>query len=98
MILVYLFPITTIKMSILLSVDGSPWQPKMNDVCSAHFVGNIPSKNPNCPAYIPTLFPNTYKKKSINEMQQYDRHNRYRAKQRKCNTVIPFTMTINDSN
>eukprot|EP00102_Acyrthosiphon_pisum_P025401 XP_016662611.1 PREDICTED: uncharacterized protein LOC107884623 [Acyrthosiphon pisum] len=31
-------------------------------------------------------------------MQQYDRHNRYRAKQRKCNTDIPFTMTINDLN
>jgi len=45
----------------------------MHDVvCSAHFVENIQSKNPNSPAYIPTLFPNTYKKISFNEMQQYD--------------------------
>ena len=62
MILVYLFKITSIKIFIL-SVDGSPWQSKMHDVvCSAHFVENIPSKNPNSPAYISTLFPNTYKK------------------------------------
>lgn len=71
----------------------------MHDVvCSAHFVGNIPSKNPNSPAYIPTLFPNTYKKISINEMQQNDRHDRYKAKQRKCNTATPLTMKINYSN
>lgn len=63
-----------------LSVDGSPWKPKNHDfVCSAHFVGNNPSKNPYSPAYIPTIFPDSYKKRSINELQQSNRYIRYKA-------------------
>lgn len=49
-------------------------------ICN-HFVGNIESKNPNSPiVYIPTLFPDTYKMGSLNELQKNDIHNCYKTK------------------
>lgn len=80
------------------NVDGALWQPKNYDfVCSAHFVGNIPSKNPNSPAYIPTIFPEIYKKRSVNELQQNNRHDRYKAKQRKGINDTIITNKINNT-
>lgn len=45
-------------------------------ICSHHFVGNIRSKNPQSPSYIPKIFPKMYNKLSSNYDQKTDRYNR----------------------
>lgn len=45
-------------------------------ICSDHFVGNIRSKDPRSPSYIPTIFPKIYNKQSSNYNQKTDRYNR----------------------
>ncbi|KAF0732490.1 THAP-type domain-containing protein, partial [Aphis craccivora] len=53
------------------------WCPKPQSVvCSEHFVGNKRSKDPNSPSYIPSLFPDIYKRKPVNNEQQSNRYNR----------------------
>lgn len=60
------------------SNDGTPWIPNAQSViCSDHFIGNKPSKHPNNPAYIPTIFPETYKKLKSNCIQQSNRYKRF---------------------
>ncbi|CAN7940435.1 unnamed protein product [Ixodes hexagonus] len=48
------------------SSDGSPWLPtKSTTICSRHFINNPKSENQTDPAYLPTLFPDTCKRKPV---------------------------------
>lgn len=43
--------------------DGKPWVPKGNSrICSRHFVGNAKNDCSTHPAYVPTIFPQAYKR------------------------------------
>ncbi|CAN7976018.1 unnamed protein product [Ixodes persulcatus] len=45
------------------TADGDSWEPpnRQTRICSAHFVGNQKSSIAHHPAYIPTIFPSSYK-------------------------------------
>ncbi|XP_044753196.1 uncharacterized protein LOC123312775 [Coccinella septempunctata] len=52
------------------------WQPKdFHKICSAHFVGNVKSNDPESPSYNPTIFPEGYRKldNSCDKMGRYKR-------------------------
>ncbi|KAL5237507.1 hypothetical protein ACI65C_004917 [Semiaphis heraclei] len=69
-----------------LDDNGKLWQPINSSlVCGDHFVNNEPSKHPQSPDYIPSIFPKAYKKKTQNNQQREARH---------CSQLIP----INDKN
>ncbi|XP_075733539.1 uncharacterized protein LOC142775696 isoform X1 [Rhipicephalus microplus] len=55
--------------------DGSPWllQKKKTRICSRHFVNNAKSESQANPAYLPTLFPDVYKKRRVSG----ERHDRW---------------------
>ncbi|XP_069687116.1 zinc finger protein 79-like isoform X2 [Periplaneta americana] len=54
--------------------DGSQWEPtKSSRICSAHFIGNRRSGHPQNPAFVPTIFPEVYKKINISSQELSDR-------------------------
>lgn len=56
--------ITFYTIVCICSDDGTPWIPTaLTVICGDHFVGNKPLRHPNSLAYVPTIFPTTYKKK-----------------------------------
>lgn len=65
-------------------------------MCSEHFVNNERSKDPNSPSYIPSLFPDIYKRKPVNKQQQSDRYNRKIKRQKVVvsNDVEPLDVEI----
>lgn len=74
------------------SNNGQLWYPKPHSViCSEHFVGNKRSNDSNSPSYIPSLFPEVYKKKQVNIKQLSDRYIRTSNRQDK-----KLKMMIND--
>lgn len=74
------------------SYNGQLWYPKPHSViCSEHFVGNKRSNDSNSPSYIPSLFPEVYKKKQVNIKQLTDRYIRTSNRQDK-----KLKMMIND--
>lgn len=70
--------------------NGDVWEPiRSSLICSSHFVGNKCSKDPKSPSFIPTIFPEIYKKKSSNHHQQTARYNRNRNRQgNTANTIV----------
>jgi hypothetical protein len=44
------------------------------------------------------MFPKSFNKRSINELQQNNRHNRCTAKQKKLNSESSFTIELNNTN
>lgn len=41
------------------------WNPgKYDRICCEYFVGNVPSSLPSHPGYVPSIFPDVYKKKN----------------------------------
>jgi hypothetical protein len=65
------------KMFILYSPDGSPWQPtKYLFVCSRHFIGNAKSDHPHSPSFVPTIFPDKYGGKPPSEDAQLNARKR----------------------
>ncbi|XP_028147626.1 uncharacterized protein LOC114341036 [Diabrotica virgifera virgifera] len=57
-----------------INSDKSQWTPKSTDmVCSAHFIGNVKSSDPLNPNYVPTIFPEVYKRK-----KNFSAQNRYK--------------------
>jgi len=47
----------------IFSKDNTPWTPKAHSrICSAHFIGGAYSREKNHPSYVPTAFPEEYKK------------------------------------
>jgi hypothetical protein len=65
------------KMFILYSPDGSPWQPtKYSFVCSRHFIGNAKSDHPHSPSFVPTIFPDKYGGKPPSEGAQLNARKR----------------------
>lgn len=60
------------------------WFPKpYSRICSAHFIDNKKSDNPSHPAYIPTIFPDVYKKNDgkTNDLE------RFRRKEKRAHSV-----------
>ncbi|XP_022167831.1 THAP domain-containing protein 6-like, partial [Myzus persicae] len=75
-----------------LDNNGQLWYPRPHSViCSEHFVGNKRSNDSNSPSYIPSLFPEVYKKKQVNIKQLSDRYIRTSNRQDK-----KLKMMIND--
>ncbi|KAF4529894.1 hypothetical protein B566_EDAN016160, partial [Ephemera danica] len=75
------------------NVDGSDWQPTRNTyICNLHFQGGEPVNNPNNPAYLPTIFPTAYKRKSPNSTENFARYDR--AKKRGKQTGVEKLETI----
>jgi len=74
----------------IFSENGDVWEPiRSSLICSSHFVGNKCSKDPKSPSFIPTIFPEIYKKKSSNHHQQTARYNRNRNRQgNTANTIV----------
>lgn len=61
----------------LKNSDGSPWVPGMQSrICSQHFVGNAKSDDPRSPSYIPSIFPDIYKKRERNTEADLARYQR----------------------
>ncbi|XP_064463425.1 peroxynitrite isomerase THAP4-like [Ornithodoros turicata] len=59
--------------------DGTKWMPTKNSIiCSVHFVGNRRREEMNHPAYVPTLFPEVYRRTTKQTAEhQIARHNRW---------------------
>ncbi|XP_064488902.1 uncharacterized protein LOC135400871 [Ornithodoros turicata] len=55
--------------------DGKPWTPtRFSRICSQHFVGGSKSDHPHSPAYVQSLFPSCYKKRtSQNALERFSR-------------------------
>jgi len=64
-------------------------------ICSDHFVGNIRSKDPQSPSYIPSIFPKMYNKPKPNTDQQINRYNRSRNRSELRNSKAMNDSTIN---
>lgn len=78
LIFIFMQLITFYTIVCICSDDGTPWIPTaLTVICGDHFVGNKPLRHPNSPAYVPTIFPTTYKKKKNNELQQSSRYKRF---------------------
>ncbi|XP_016662321.1 uncharacterized protein LOC100160767 [Acyrthosiphon pisum] len=76
--------------------NGEPWEPiRSSLVCSSHFVNNKCSKDPKSPSFIPTIFPEIYKKKSSNHHQQTARYKRTCNRQENNATID--TIVTNDT-
>ncbi|XP_064462102.1 uncharacterized protein LOC135372417 [Ornithodoros turicata] len=57
--------------------DGTDWEPSPTSViCSSHFVGNEKAVDEAHPAYVPTVFPEVYKKKSARPVDVIERYER----------------------
>ncbi|XP_067010580.2 THAP domain-containing protein 11 isoform X2 [Anabrus simplex] len=57
-------------------VDGTLWMPsKSSRICSEHFIGGRKSQHPASPAYIPSIFPECYRRKSpgIGSLERFAR-------------------------
>ncbi|XP_050066075.1 uncharacterized protein LOC126555161 [Aphis gossypii] len=71
-----------------LDDNGKLWQPINSSlICGDHFVNNKPSKHPQSPAYIPSIFPKAYKKKTQNNKQSEARYKRALNRQDKTNKL-----------
>lgn len=80
-------------MFILISENGELWLPKShNRICSTHFIGNKKSNDPQSPSYVPSIFPEVYKKTKCNHKQQLERYNR--AANKKLNSSKTFTYIV----
>lgn len=74
-------------------------------ICPDHFVGNIRSKDPKSPSYIPSIFPKIYNKPKPNTDQQINRYNRSINRSELSNikvmndsTIKTLDVDINDIN
>lgn len=75
---------------------GELWYPKPHSViCSEHFVGNIRSKDPSSPSYVPSLFPEIYRGKHVNIQQQNNRYNRQKKRQDQVASNMVDTQVLN---
>lgn len=62
----------------IFSENGDLWEPiRSSLICSSRFVENKCSKDSKSPSFIPTIFPEIYKKKSSNNHQQAARYKRH---------------------
>ncbi|XP_064467623.1 uncharacterized protein LOC135378506 [Ornithodoros turicata] len=72
--------------------DGKPWEPSKNSrICSLHFVSGKPSNIESSPAYVPTIFPDVYKR-SQSSAGAVDNFNRYHARNQKKVKVSSSTV------
>lgn len=72
----------------IFSENGDIWEPiRSSLICSSHFVENKCSKDPKSPSFIPTIFPEIYKKKSSNHHQQTARYKRHCNRQENNDTI-----------
>ena len=79
--------------------DGSKWEPSDKDeICSAHFVNNEKSDNQYSPNYIPTIFPDIYKKTKFNETAALKRHKRFMERRLKIMSQDKQNLNNNDEN
>lgn len=46
------------------NMDGMPWKPEGDRLCSEHFTSKKKSNLPNNPDYVPSVYPETVAKKS----------------------------------
>ncbi|XP_040071052.1 uncharacterized protein LOC115311472 [Ixodes scapularis] len=61
--------------------DGSNWSPNESSrICSTHFLNNELSNIENHPGYYPTLFPEVYRKKSVDPEAQLGRFSRWQER------------------
>ncbi|KAF4524565.1 hypothetical protein B566_EDAN015515 [Ephemera danica] len=62
--------------------DGSPWMPvkRSTIICSAHFVGGKKSDEMHSPSYVPTIFPDIYKRKGPSSSLAQARYERMKAR------------------
>ncbi|KAH0568630.1 uncharacterized protein LOC123269773 [Cotesia glomerata] len=73
--------------------DGTPWRPnKGSRICSQHFIGNKKSEHPLSPSFVPSIFPEVYYGKQMNEATQKLLLNRFqrtmkRQMERKMETL-----------
>lgn len=85
--------------SVFCSIDGTPQIPTANTVIySDHFVGNKPIRQPNCPAYIPTIFPTAYKNQKVNSNQQDSRYQRFYSREAVPQSTITSVECNADAN
>ena len=71
----YLCTETLILLVLNYSSDNTIWVPKKDDViCSNHFVDGYKSNELLNPNYVPTIFPDVYKKRTINPSAISDRY------------------------
>lgn len=69
--------------------NGKLWVPnRYSLICSAHFIGNNRSSDQRSPSYVPSLFPDVYKRKTNNASQQDSRYQRILKRQKKSNIVL----------
>ncbi|XP_037523930.1 uncharacterized protein LOC119401307 [Rhipicephalus sanguineus] len=61
--------------------DGRNWEPSRHSkICSAHFVGGVPSKDASSPSYVPTIFPDEYRKRSVLAEDKLGRYERIKKR------------------
>jgi len=57
------------------NADGTLWRPtKHSKICSAHFFGNVKSKNSTSPSFSPSIFPTKHcKEQSVSDAERFNR-------------------------
>lgn len=77
--------------------NGKLWTPNLYSViCSAHFIGNNRSSDQRSPSYVPTLFPQSYKRKVCDATQQEYRYHRILKRQKNiCSSTVLNPNNIN---
>ncbi|KAF4529538.1 hypothetical protein B566_EDAN014384 [Ephemera danica] len=85
--------------------DGSPWMPvkRSTIICSAHFVGGKKSDEMHSPSYVPTIFPDIYKRKGPLSSLAQARYERIKArkameKQKDCSEAVELISPTTASN
>jgi len=78
--------------------NGKLWTPNLYSViCSAHFIGNNRSSDQRSPSYVPTLFPQSYKRKVCDATQQEYRYHRILKRQKNiCSSTVLNPNNINE--
>jgi len=75
---------------LLFRSSGKAWQPNKNSrICSLHFEGGKRSEDPRTTAYNPTIFPNIYRKRNVENSQRAERVKR---RQRKVELMHPVAL------
>ncbi|XP_022160089.1 uncharacterized protein LOC111026341 [Myzus persicae] len=73
------------------------WIPnRYSEICSAHFIGNNRSSDQRSPSYVPSLFPQLYKRKICDATQQESLYHRILKRQKNiCDSAV---LNPNDTN
>ncbi|KAM7288114.1 THAP domain-containing protein 1 [Ixodes scapularis] len=71
------------------NADGTKWKPtRHTKICSVHFVGGAPSKDVSSPSYVPTIFPDVYRKRSVLPEDKAVRYERMKKRRTAATTVV----------